>query len=147
MLDLAQLRADTPGASNVIHLNNAGASLMPRIVVDTVVDHMREESRVGGYEAAGASAERTERVYTSVARLLNAAPDEIDVIENATRTWDMAYYSLPLSTDDVVLTCATEYAGNYIPYLQLQQRRGIRVEVVPNNEHGQVSIEELRRGK
>lgn len=145
MLDLAQLRADTPGTREVIHLNNAGASLMPQIVVDTVVEHMQQEARFGGYEAAGMAAERVERVYESVARLLNAAPDEIAVIENATRAWDMAFYSLPLSEGDVVLTSATEYAGNYIPYLQLQRRRGIRIEVVPNDEQGQISVDALRQ--
>lgn len=30
MVNLTQLRSDTPGADNVIHFNNAGAALMPR---------------------------------------------------------------------------------------------------------------------
>ncbi|CAE6738324.1 aminotransferase class V-fold PLP-dependent enzyme [Paraburkholderia haematera] len=145
MLDLARLRADTPGTHDVVHFNNAGASLMPRIVIDTVVEHVREEARLGGYEAAGAAAGRLESVYVSVARLLNAQPDEIAVIENATRAWDMAFYSLPLSAGDLVLTSATEYAGNYIPYLQLQKQRGIRIEVIPNDGQGQVSVEALQR--
>lgn len=145
MLDLAQLRADTPGVKDVIHLNNAGASLLPQIVLDTVVRHLQHEAHLGGYEAAGAAAERLECVYESVARLLNSGPDEIAVIENATRAWDMAFYSLPLSAGDIVLTSVTEYAGNFIPYLQLQQRRGIRIEVIPNDEQGQVSVDALRR--
>jgi selenocysteine lyase/cysteine desulfurase len=145
MLDLLRLRADTPGANDVIHLNNAGASLMPQIVLDTVVRHLEHEAYLGGYEAAGAAAAELERVYESVARLLNAQPDEIAIVENATRAWDMAFYSLPLSGGDIVLTSVTEYAGNYIPYLQLQQRRGIRVEVIPNDHEGQISIEALRK--
>ncbi|RKE37566.1 selenocysteine lyase/cysteine desulfurase [Paraburkholderia sp. BL23I1N1] len=145
MLDLARLRADTPGTHDVVHFNNAGASLMPRIVIDTVVEHVREEARLGGYEAASTAAGRLESVYVSCARLLNAQPDEIAVIENATRAWDMAFYSLPLSAGDLVLTSATEYAGNYIPYLQLQKQRGIRIEVIPNDGQGEVSVEALQR--
>lgn len=118
MLDFARLRADTRGVSDVIHFNNAGASLMPRTVLDTVVSHLQREAQIGGYEAAAEAADRLENVYVSIARLINAQPDEIAVIENATRAWDMAFYSLPLSEGDVVLTSTTEYAGNYIPYLQ-----------------------------
>ena len=112
MLDLARLRADTPGAHDVVHFNNAGASLMPRIVIDTVLEHVHQEAHLGGYEAASAAAERLERVYVSVARLLNAQPDEIAVIENATRAWDMAFYSLPLSEGVWFLLDACQGAGH-----------------------------------
>jgi len=130
MLDLTQLRADTPGADELIHFNNAGASLMPRVVLETVIGHLQREAVLGGYEAAAAASQRLENVYASIARLLNVRPDEIAVVENATRAWDMAFYSLPLRTGDVILTSATEYAGNYIPYLQLQRQRGIEVRIV-----------------
>ncbi|WP_432257324.1 hypothetical protein [Cupriavidus sp. TMH.W2] len=52
MLDLTQLPTDTPGARDVVHFNNAGAALMPRIVLDTVFRHMQQEAHLGGYEAA-----------------------------------------------------------------------------------------------
>jgi len=144
MLNVMQLRTDTPGANEVIHFNNAGAALMPRVVLDTVIHHLELEARLGGYEAADAAGDRLETVYGSIARLLNAQPDEIAVIENATRAWDMAFYSLPLTKGDVILTSTTEYAGNYIPYLQLQRKRGIQIKIIPNEEQGQVSISALR---
>lgn len=66
------------------------------------------------------------------------------MIENATRAWDMAFYSLPLGPGDVVLTSSTEYAGNYIPYLQLKKLRGIDIRIIPNDEYGQVSLSSLQ---
>jgi len=144
MLDINQLRADTPHIDGVIHFNNAGASLMPRVVVDTVAAHLQRESEIGGYESAGEAQERLDGVYRSIGRLVNADPLEIAVVENATRAWDMAFYSLPLKPGDVILTAFNEYAGNYIPYLQLKRRLGVMVRPVPNDEHGQISVPALR---
>lgn len=143
-IDVQALRADTPGADEVIHLNNAGASLMPRVVLDAMLGHLEREARIGGYEAAHEAERRIGNVYESIARLVNAHVDEVAVVENATRAWDMAFYSLPFEPGDLVLTTATEYAGNYIPYLQLRQRRGIRIGIVPNDASGQVSLDALR---
>ena len=143
-MNIEQLRADTPGVEQLIHFNNAGAALMPNPVIEAVTRHLQLETRIGGYEAAGQQAREVEDVYDAIGQLINARPEEIAVIENATRAWDMAFYSLPLRPGDVVLTSTTEYAGNYIPYLQLKQQRGIEIRVIPNDEQGQVSLPALR---
>ncbi|MDV6344215.1 aminotransferase class V-fold PLP-dependent enzyme [Nitrosomonas sp. Is37] len=143
MLNIMQLLADTPGAHNIIHLNNAGAALMPRVVLDTIIQHLQQEALIGGYEAAEAASERLENVYDAIGRLLNAQAGEIAIVENATRAWDMAFYSLPLARGDVILTAATEYAGNYIPYLQMKRQRGVQIRIIPNDEQDQVSVNAL----
>ncbi|WDR35069.1 aminotransferase class V-fold PLP-dependent enzyme [Pseudomonas serboccidentalis] len=143
-MNIEQLRADTPAVAQLIHFNNAGAALMPTPVIETMTRHIQLEASLGGYEAAAARSTEVDNVYGAIARLINAQPDEIAVIENATRAWDMAFYSLPLQPGDVVLTSTTEYAGNYIPYLQLKQQRGIEIRVIANDEHGQVSLSALK---
>jgi hypothetical protein len=143
-IDVERARAETPGCAEVAHFNNAGASLMPRPVVDAVVGHLELESKVGGYEAAGLAADRIDRVYGAAADLLGCAPDEIAVVENATRAWDMAFYSLPFGPGDRILTARAEYASNVIAFLQLARRHGVSVEVVPDDETGQLSVTALR---
>ncbi|WP_457265909.1 aminotransferase class V-fold PLP-dependent enzyme [Pseudomonas sp. P5_C3] len=143
-MNIEQLRADTPAVAQLIHFNNAGAALMPAPVIETMTRHIQLEASLGGYEAAGQQSAEVDNVYGAIARLINAQLDEIAVIENATRAWDMAFYSLPLQPGDVVLTSTTEYAGNYIPYLQLKQQCGIEIRVIPNDEHGQVSLSALK---
>jgi selenocysteine lyase/cysteine desulfurase len=144
MLDIERLREDTPGCTEVLHFNNAGAALMPRPVLEVVVSHLELEARIGGYEAHDAAIERLEQTYRAVARLIGADPDEIALVENATRAWDMAFYSIPFEPGDRILTSVSEYASNVISFLQVARKTGAVVEVVPNDESGQLSVEALR---
>jgi selenocysteine lyase/cysteine desulfurase len=73
-----------------------------------------------------------------VAQLIGAQPDEIALAENATFAWHQAFWSLPLQAGDRVLTCEVEYATNFISYLQAVERRGITIDVIPSDPHGQV---------
>jgi selenocysteine lyase/cysteine desulfurase len=145
VIDVARVRADTPGCREVVHLNNAGAALPTRTVLDTVIEHLELEARVGGYMAADLVAERSAAVYASVAALIGAAADEIALVENATRAWDMVAYSLAASfrPGDRVLTSQSEYASNVIGLLQLAARTGTSVEVVPDDHTGQLSVDAL----
>jgi cysteine desulfurase/selenocysteine lyase len=69
----------------------------------------------------------------------------VAIVENATRAWDMAFYAVPLRPGDRILTAVAEYASNYIAFLQVARKTGARIDVIPNDEHGQLSIEALRQ--
>ena len=142
--DLQKARQDTPGCEHVLHLNNAGSSLMPQLVLDATINHLQLEAHIGGYEAAAQAHDAIEHVYDAAATLLHCSRDEIAVVENATRAWDMAFYSIPFKPGDRILTAMAEYASNYIAYLQTAQKTGAIVEAIPNDEHGQVSLDALR---
>jgi cysteine desulfurase / selenocysteine lyase len=142
--DLERARLDTPGCQEVVHFNNAGAALMPRPVLDAVVEHLQLESRIGGYEAADQSNDAIEHTYDALAALLGCQREEIAFVENATRAWDMAFYSFHFGPGDRILTARAEYASNFIAYLQVAQRTGASVEVVESDASGQVSVDSLR---
>jgi cysteine desulfurase/selenocysteine lyase len=142
-IDVEQARADTPGCEKVLHLNNAGASLPPRAVLDAQVDWLHEEAVSGGYEVVERRDADVDRTYREVAHLIGARPEEIALVENATFAWHQAFWSLPLQPGDRILTCRVEYASSFISFLQAQRRRGVSVEVVPDDEDGQVSITAL----
>jgi cysteine desulfurase/selenocysteine lyase len=142
--DIARARQETPGCTNVLHFNNAGSSLMPQPVLDAAIAHLQLEAQIGGYEAAEQMEETVEHAYDSAARLLNCSRDEIAFIENATRAWDMAFYAIPFQPGDRILTAMSEYASNYIAYLQITQKTGAVVEAIPDDEHGQISLDALR---
>jgi cysteine desulfurase / selenocysteine lyase len=142
-MDIDRLRAETPGCANVIHLNNAGAALMPGPVLDAVVGHLHREAAIGGYEARAEAAGRLEAVYDSVTALLNAHRDEIAIVDNATRAFDLAFQALPLRDGDVVLTTTVDYPSNYLAYLCRRREIAIDVRVVPEAPTGEVSLDAL----
>lgn len=143
-ISLDRVRAETPGCQNVLHFNNAGAALPPQPVLDAQVDHLRREASIGGYEAAAEAKPKLEHTYDSIATMLGCDPDEVALVENATRGWDMAFYAMPFEPGDRILTSRAAYASNHIACLQVARRTGAEVEVVPSDETGQIDVHELR---
>lgn len=143
-MDVAALRADTPGCANVVHLNNAGSSLPPRPVIEVQRAWIMEEAGVGGYEMAETHASKIEDVYRSIARLIGSTPEEIALVENATLGWWQALHSLNLE-GRTILTSEVDYGSNFVAYLQIARRVGARIEVVPSGETGELSLGELER--
>ena len=145
-----RVRADTPGVMDVLHFNNAGSALPPNVVVETVVDYLKREAQIGGYEAAAEAVESLAATYDSLARLVGGTGDQIAVIENATRAWDMAVYGFPFKEGDRVITARSEYGSNLLAFLQLQKRFGIEIVLVEDDKDGQIDLEaldtELERG-
>lgn len=143
--DLQRARQETPGCAHVLHFNNAGSALPPQCVLDATIAHLQLEARIGGYEAAEEARESIHHTYDAVARLLDCSREEIALMESATQAWDLAFNAIQFAPGDRILTAVAEYASNYIAYLQRAKKSGVRIEVIPNDEHGQVSIEALRQ--
>lgn len=143
-VDLERVRADTPGVQDLLHLNNAGASLRPASVETAVRNYLDLEIREGGYEAFDAVTGAHEAIYDSVARLIGARPEEIALTDSATRAWLLAFHGLRFEPGDRILTSEVEYASNFISFLQIRERRGVRIEVVPSDEDGRLSVSALK---
>lgn len=142
-MNVQRLRAETPGCAERIHLNNAGAALMPESVIRTIQDYITLESHIGGYEARDASHDAVEAAYHSVADLLATKPANIAFIENSTAAAAQAFSSIPFERDDVILTTRNDYASNQIQFLSLQARFGVRVMRAPDLNDGGVDVEAM----
>jgi selenocysteine lyase/cysteine desulfurase len=105
-------------------------------VLEAVRQHLNLEARVGGYEAAEMAIAALEDVYLAVAELLGANPEEIALVESATRGLDAVLYSLPLRPGDRIHASTHEYASNFIALLQLSRRTGAVVEVMEPGAEG-----------
>ncbi|MEM7095070.1 MAG: aminotransferase class V-fold PLP-dependent enzyme [Actinomycetota bacterium] len=136
-------RAVTPGIDHVVHLNHAGSSLPSESVLEAQIAHLRLEAEIGGYEAAGAAADADAAVYDSIAELLGARAHEISRHEHATAAWNAGFWSIPMEAGQRIVTARAAYGANAVAFLRAAERRGVTVEVCPDDEHGQVDVSAL----
>ncbi|MEM7745571.1 MAG: aminotransferase class V-fold PLP-dependent enzyme [Pseudomonadota bacterium] len=140
---LARIRAETPGLAHGTHMLACGSALPAQPVLDAVIEFLQFEAEIGGYEAFAARREQLDGVYTKVASHINADPREIALVENATVAWCQAFYALPMSPGQRILTCESEYASNYLAFLQRAKRDGVTIEVVPSDKTGAIDLDAL----
>jgi selenocysteine lyase/cysteine desulfurase len=122
-----QWREDTPGCANQIHLNNAGAGLMPRAVLDAMVAHLNREAKFGAYESADDAEGAVADAYANVAKLLGTQPRNIAVVENSTVAFFQALSAFDFKAGDVIVTTRNDYISNQLAYLSLAQRHSVEV--------------------
>lgn len=136
LLDIAALRADTPGCDSVIHFNNAGCGLMARPVLEAMLDHLSLEAAIGGYEASAARAAEVADFHASVAELINARPGNIAFAGSATHAYTKALSAIDFRPGDVVLTTRNDFISNQIAFLALRRRHGVEVVHAPDHPDG-----------
>ena len=146
-LDVAALRADTRGCTGVVHLNNAGSALPPSVVVDTIVEHLRLEEMIGGYEAHARAAERIDAVRDSIGALLDTSGTNIALSSSATESWDRAFSAITFAGDvgpeTRILASSSEYASNVLPVMQLARHHGVQLEFIPDDDSGVTDVAAL----
>lgn len=143
-IELSRWRGDTPGVSRRVHLNNAGASLMPQPVITAVQEHLWLEADIGGYEAEAEVASRLTEAYGHLARLVGAEPRNIAIVENATVALSQALSVFDFRSGDRVVTTRSDYPSNQLMYLSLAQRCGVEVVRAADLPAGGVDPESVR---
>jgi selenocysteine lyase/cysteine desulfurase len=143
--DAGTYRDDTPAAvGGRIHLNNAGAALQPKSVIEAVVEYLNAESAQGGYETADDRAASIASAYDHVASLIGAHARNVAVVENATVAFSLALSAFDFSPGDVILTTRNDYISNQLAYLSLAERQGVRVVRAEDAPEGGVDPDSVR---
>jgi len=141
---LNQWREDTPGCAKRVHLNNAGAGLMPRSVLDTVTAHLQREAVLGGYESSDEAEAAVNAAYSNVAQILGAKPRNIAVVENSTVAFFQALAAFDFRPGDVIVTTRNDYISNQLAYLSLARRQGIEIRRAADLPEGGVDPQAVR---
>ena len=145
MMDINSLRNETPGSAEVIHFNNAGASLVSNKVLNAQLNYIKEESIYGSYETQAKRAEDLNTFYNEVAKLIGADADEIAYTESSTVAWLRAFFALEFKLGDEVICDSFSYASNYIAFLNAKDRFGIEIKIIDQVETGEIDLNELEK--
>jgi len=143
-MDINKLRADIRGLEDgKIFLNNAGSSLMPKIVVDSMTEYSHQEELYGGYEAAHINAHMLEQFYDETAKLINCKSSNIAFATSATDAYAKALSSIIFKEGDCIITTADDYISNQIVFISLQKNLKVKVFRTKNLPDNELDLEDM----
>src|SRR5213083_1482034 len=143
--DLDRWRRETPGCRDRIHLNNAGAALMPQPVVQAVTAHLEREAAIGGYEAEDEAEPKVRETYELLGQVVGAAARNMAIVENATVAFSQAMSAFDFRPGDRIVTTRADYPSNQLTYLSLARRAGVETVRADDLPEGGVDPASVRR--
>lgn len=144
-IDVAAIRARTPGVATRHYFNAAGSGLISEGVFSRVVGHLALERDLGGYEAAYAVVDEAEGVYGSAAALIGAAPSEIALFDTATTGLRAIFDAMRLGDGDTIVASRSTYVSQALRQLAMRRYDGVELVVVPNGPDGAIDLDALDR--
>jgi selenocysteine lyase/cysteine desulfurase len=141
--EIQAFRTETAATADRIHLNNAGASLPPDVVVKTMIDYLQEEAVYGGYETEAKYRKQLDHTHVLIAQLINANADEIALVENASAAWEIAFNGLHFQPGDEVIVSEMEYVSNVLALMNAQKLYGIVIKKIASDAGGFFPLNEL----
>jgi cysteine desulfurase/selenocysteine lyase len=121
----------------VVFADNAATSLRPRCVIDAVTHYYTHVS-ANVHRGVNVLAEEADALFEDarrdIADFVNAVPEEIVFVRNATEAINLAVHIAGVTPADEVVTSLAEHHSNLLPWAVHSQMRA----VVPD-EHGGVS--------
>ena len=122
------------------HFNHAGASIPPSSVVERVIDHLRLEAEIGGYEAAAMVADELVDGRAALGAVMGVAGDDVVVVESATQAWASIVWAMALShgwgPHDRVVVDQFAYVSSWAVLVRLQAVSGVQIVVAPAGPDG-----------
>jgi len=142
-LDVENLRRQIPTTQQMTYLNTGWEGPSPTSVVEAIRARLDYENQVGptSSDALESGKEVRTQAKEAIATLVNAAPREILLTENTTEGINIVLNGLPWQEDDEVITCDLEHPSILLPTYHLQDRHGVKVNVLPfapNAEHSAI---------
>jgi cysteine desulfurase/selenocysteine lyase len=135
-IDLEKIRQNFPITEEYTYLNHAASTPVSKHVADAMIDYIRKQQQ--GPKAQQELMQVRKETDELVGKLLNAEPDELTYVVNTSTGIGLAANSIPLEAGDKVIICDLEYPANVYPWLVLQQKKGIVVDIIASRNGGLV---------
>lgn len=158
MFDVAKIRGDFPILSRtvynrpLVYLDNSATTQKPRVVVDSIVrEYYSENANVhrGVHFLSQQATDLYEQARERVRTFINARSDkEIVFTRGTTESLNLVASSFGerfMGEGDEVIISAMEHHSNIVPWQLLQERKGIRLRVIPINDRGELLLDEYEK--
>ncbi|MBS4220835.1 cysteine desulfurase [Bacillus sp. FJAT-49711] len=136
----------------LVYLDSAATSQKPARVIEVLDEYYREyNSNVHrGVHTLGTKAtDRYEAAREKVRKFINASSTEEIIFTRGTttalNTVAVSFGMENLKEDDEIVISYMEHHSNIIPWQQLAKRTGARLNYIPLQEDGSISLEEARK--
>lgn len=140
--ELRHLRVEMEAATSVCtFLDHAAISPFPRRVRDAMVQYLDHRRVTFGFmdrDEEGIPA----RLRKTVARLINATPEEIAMVQNTSHGLNLVAQSLPFRSGDNIIFCDMEFPSNVYPWMLLERQKGVEARCIPHDGGG-LTVEAL----
>jgi len=154
--DVEAIRAQFPILARTVHgkpliyLDTAASAQKPEAVLDAMMGLARTSYanvHRGLHTLANETTEAYEKARETVAKFINAEPNEIVWTKGATDAINLVASSLGLSLkagDEIVLS-EMEHHANIVPWHFLRERKGVVLKFVPVLDDGRLDMEAYER--
>ncbi|RLI41602.1 hypothetical protein DRO59_06530 [Candidatus Bathyarchaeota archaeon] len=137
MKDMESVREQFPVTKNKVFLNHAAESPLPKPVADAVHKYVEEFSNFGE-----SSIELEDRGKSLFAKLINAKPEELAIVENTSMGLNIAANLLRYPPGSKIVTTDMEYPSVVYPWL----RKSLPVKVhYVKNVNGKILLEDVEK--
>lgn len=139
----AHARAQFPGASELIYLENSARCLLPAAARDAALAYYETRMR-GSAKENGGVFDAAETTRGKVARLLHAEADEVTLTRNVSEGLNILTASLPWQRGDNAIVCTEiEHPNGVYTLYNMRDRHGIAVKVVSPAEDMSIPAEAI----
>jgi cysteine desulfurase/selenocysteine lyase len=139
---MKEMRELFPITREYTFLNCAAVSPLALPVKEAVEKGIRDQCERGTWAYIEEWHECEGRVREKLARLIGGSAEEIALLGNTSDGLATVASGLTWSEGDSVVICNLEFPANAYPWLNLQERYGVRVRIVPARD-GRVQTEDL----
>ena len=134
--------------TGIVYLDSAAKSLTPVEVVKAMEQYYLESNANAGRSVHRLSQIATDCIDTArgkIADIVNATSEEIILVRNTTEAIGIVYHGLQWNHGDEIVTTYGEHHSNYLPWLRLQEKSGVRVIAVHPERDGTLNLEDFEK--
>ena len=141
-MNVAAIRSDFPITDDLIYLDSAATSLMPRQVAEAISEYdLRYRANIGRgiHRLSVIATQKYLDAHDRIASFIGGESGTTVITKNTTEAIGIVASGIHWKKGDRVVTTALEHHSNLLPWLRLRQR-GVIVDIIRPDPDGSIDI-------